>query len=76
MTLKWQYINSWRTPTLHVLPFSMSLLYHPDNGPLVGSKNVALVKTFYNITIKDTLVVFDGTNVSVFIVHAQRDGHP
>jgi hypothetical protein len=34
------------TPTVHVLPFSISLLYQPDDGPLVGLKHVALVKIF------------------------------
>jgi hypothetical protein len=34
------------TPTIYVLPFSVSLLYYPDDGTLVGSKHVAIVKTF------------------------------
>jgi hypothetical protein len=32
------------TPAVYVLPFSISLLYQPDDGPLVGSKRVAIVK--------------------------------
>jgi hypothetical protein len=43
---RWQHINSWRMPTVDVLPFSISLLYQPDDGPLVGLKHVAFVKTF------------------------------
>jgi hypothetical protein len=31
---------------IYVLPFQISLLYQPDDGPLVGLKHVALVKTF------------------------------
>jgi hypothetical protein len=34
-------------PTAYVLPFSISLLYQPDDGTLVGLKHVAVVKTFY-----------------------------
>jgi hypothetical protein len=34
------------TPTVYVPPFSISLLFQPDDGPLVGFKHVALVKTF------------------------------
>jgi hypothetical protein len=29
-----------------VLPFSISLLYQPDDGPLVGLKHFVLVKIF------------------------------
>jgi hypothetical protein len=34
------------TPTVYVLPFSVSLLYQPDDGPLVGLKHVAVVQKF------------------------------
>jgi hypothetical protein len=34
------------TPNVYAPPFSISLLYQPDDGPLVGSKHVALIKTF------------------------------
>jgi hypothetical protein len=34
------------TPTVYALPFLSPLLYQPDDGPLVGLKHVALVKTF------------------------------
>jgi hypothetical protein len=34
------------TPTVYVLPFSISLLYQPDDGPSVGLKYVAVVKQF------------------------------
>jgi hypothetical protein len=33
-------------------------------------------KKLINIIIKDTRVVFDGTNLTVFIANTQRDGHP
>jgi hypothetical protein len=32
------------TPTVYVLPFSISLLYQPDDDPSVGMKHVAFVK--------------------------------
>jgi hypothetical protein len=48
--------------------------YQPDDGPLVGLKHVAFIKTF-NIIIKDTRVVFDGPNFIVLIVSTQRNGH-
>jgi hypothetical protein len=31
-------------PTVYVLPFSISLLYQPDDDTLAGLKHVALVK--------------------------------
>jgi hypothetical protein len=34
------------TPAIYVLPFSISLIYQPEDGPLVGLKHVALVKAF------------------------------
>jgi hypothetical protein len=34
------------TPTVYILPFSILILYQPDDGPLGGSKHVAIVKTF------------------------------
>jgi hypothetical protein len=46
---KIKYINSWRMPTVYVLPFSISLLYQPDDDPSVGLKHVAFIKQFNTI---------------------------
>jgi hypothetical protein len=62
--LKWFTIATCFYPTVYVLPFSLSL-YHPDDDTLVGLKHVAIVNHF-NITIKDTCVVFDCTKFLIF----------
>jgi hypothetical protein len=39
-------VHKQLAPAVYVLPFLISLLYQPDDGPLVGLKHVAHVKTF------------------------------